>query len=87
VHGSEPNRSGERRIGFVIRYIAGNVAQRNGSKGYATLVRGRDHGTFELETAPEGVFAPQALGRHRKIMRSFGEIVLEAAADHERSQG
>src|SRR6185312_2115624 len=40
VHGSEPNMSGERRVGFAIRYISARVAQRGSERGTATLVRG-----------------------------------------------
>ncbi|WP_428927738.1 phytanoyl-CoA dioxygenase family protein [Marinibacterium sp. SX1] len=80
VHGSAPNRATEgRRIGFAIRYIAGDVGQRNGHRGFATMVRGRDHGTYELEQKPEKVLAPEALRRHREILRRSAEIVTEEA--------
>ncbi len=49
VHGSPPNRSAERRIGYAIRYVAPHVRQR-GDMNSATLVRGRD---------PFGHFAPE----------------------------
>src|SRR6266436_1100646 len=39
VHGSPPNPSGDRRIGFAIRYIPTDVAQLAGEDS-ATLVRG-----------------------------------------------
>ncbi len=41
VHGSRPNPSGDRRIGFAIRYIPTDVAQLAGEDS-ATLVRGED---------------------------------------------
>ena len=42
IHGSEPNPSGQRRIGFAIRYIPTYVRQVAGSHDTATLVRGVD---------------------------------------------
>jgi non-heme Fe2+,alpha-ketoglutarate-dependent halogenase len=41
VHGSEPNRSADRRIGFAIRYIPTHVRQTK-IRDSATLVRGVD---------------------------------------------
>jgi len=86
VHGSEPNPSPDkRRVGFAIRYVDGRVPQREGANGSATLVRGKDHGTFALEQAPEGLFAPEALRRQQSILRGFSRTVLTEAAKHEQS--
>jgi hypothetical protein len=41
-HGSEPNRSDDRRIGLAIRYIPTHLKQAVGQKDWATLVRGKD---------------------------------------------
>jgi hypothetical protein len=52
VHGSPPNPSNDRRIGFAICYIPRNVAQLAGEDS-ATLVRGEDlHHHFVLEPEP-----------------------------------
>ena len=52
VHGSPPNPSGDRRIGFAIRYMPTTVAPAAGEDS-ATLVRGADrYRHFELEPAP-----------------------------------
>jgi hypothetical protein len=40
IHGSEPNDSNHRRIGFAIRYLPTDVRQLNGVIDTATLVRG-----------------------------------------------
>jgi ectoine hydroxylase-related dioxygenase (phytanoyl-CoA dioxygenase family) len=77
VHGSEANRSGERRCGLAIRYIAGHLTKLNGARGTATLVRGRDHGHFDLETAPEDTFHPDALARYATIVRSWMRGVFD----------
>ncbi len=48
VHGSAPNPSSDRRIGFAIRYIPTHIRQLEGDDS-ATLVRGTDRfGHFEL---------------------------------------
>ena len=45
IHGSDPNPSDDRRIGFAIRYIPTYVRQVAGSHDSATLVRGEDRFT------------------------------------------
>ena len=52
IHGSDPNPSDDRRIGFAIRYIPTYVRQVAGSHDSATLVRGEDrHHHFEHRAA------------------------------------
>jgi len=69
-HGSEPNRSGDRRIGFAIRYIPTRICQLEVQGDSATLVRGRDlYGHFDLERAPERDFDREAVEYHRAIMQ------------------
>ena len=52
VHGSAPNRSGDRRIGFAIRYIPTHVRQTK-VRDSAMLVRGVDtHRNFDPEPRP-----------------------------------
>ncbi|QEW22353.1 putative phytanoyl-CoA dioxygenase family protein [Marinibacterium anthonyi] len=81
VHGSSANKAtAGRRIGFAIRYIAGDVGQQGGHRGFATLVRGKDHGTYDLEQRPEKALDPAALRRHREILKRSAEIVTEQAA-------
>ena len=78
IHGSKPNTSGTRRLGFAIRYIAGDLTQIGSMRGSATLVSGRDHGTFDLEQAPASEFAPEAVRRHSQSLRSWMSIVYPA---------
>ena len=42
IHGSEPNGSSQRRIGYAIRYLPTRIRQLSGIPDTATLVRGRD---------------------------------------------
>lgn len=54
VHGSAPNRSGAKRIGFAVRYVAPEVHQ-GLAHHEVLLARGRDdHGHFELRRQPPG---------------------------------
>jgi ectoine hydroxylase-related dioxygenase (phytanoyl-CoA dioxygenase family) len=64
VHGSEPNRSSDRRIGFAIRYIPTYVRQTK-VRDSATLVRGTDrYGHFDLEPRPKADIDAAALSAH-----------------------
>src|SRR4029079_92812 len=64
VHGSEPNRSNDRRIGLAIRYIPTDVRQLK-VRDSATLVRGVDeHGYFDHEPRPERDLSEKALAAH-----------------------
>jgi Phytanoyl-CoA dioxygenase (PhyH) len=68
-HGSAPNRSPDRRIGFAIRYIPTHLRQIAGERDSATLVRGSDRfGHFDPEPVPAADLAPEALALHAAIM-------------------
>ncbi|KAK3241007.1 hypothetical protein CYMTET_49194 [Cymbomonas tetramitiformis] len=69
VHGSGPNTSTERRVGFAIRYMAAHVRRRIGSQESATLVRGEDRFLHFLhEEAPSADLDEKALEAHAKAM-------------------
>ena len=76
LHGSRANGSGLRRCGFAIRYIPGHLTTTGGLRGTATLVRGRDHGGFDLEQAPEAPFHPAAMQRYQQVIRQWMRIVM-----------
>jgi ectoine hydroxylase-related dioxygenase (phytanoyl-CoA dioxygenase family) len=64
VHGSEPNRSGDRRIGLAIRYIPTYVRQTK-VRDSAMLVRGVDrYGHFDAEPRPKTDLDAAALAAH-----------------------
>jgi non-haem Fe2+, alpha-ketoglutarate-dependent halogenase len=64
VHGSEPNRSNDRRIGLAIRYISTDVRQLK-VRDSATLVRGVDReGNFDHEPRPKADLDADALAAH-----------------------
>ena len=75
VHGSPPNPSDERRIGFAIRYIPTSVKQVAGEDS-ATLVRGVDRfHHFELEPRPERDMDPKFVQMHREIAERSARIL------------
>ncbi|MFO1102106.1 MAG: phytanoyl-CoA dioxygenase family protein [Methylocystis sp.] len=79
VHGSARNNSRLRRVGFAIRYMSGATMPRDGKRNSATLVRGRNLGSFALEKEPEGEFHPAAVARHIGIVRDGMRIIFDGA--------
>jgi non-heme Fe2+,alpha-ketoglutarate-dependent halogenase len=82
VHGSEPNNSDIRRIGFAIRYLPAHVHQANReTRGTATLVHGVDnYGHFDLEHAPQSDYHPQAVKHHAAVLDRQLKLLYEGAA-------
>jgi hypothetical protein len=77
IHGSEPNPSGQRRIGFAIRYIPTYVRQVAGSHDAATLVRGVDrYGNFEPEQVPDADCSATALAYHAAVTGAHAQILM-----------
>jgi Protein involved in biosynthesis of mitomycin antibiotics/polyketide fumonisin len=75
VHGSPPNPSADRRIGFAIRYIPTRIRQTVGEDS-ATLVRGEDRfHHFELEPRPTHELAPEFLALHKRIAERNAQIL------------
>jgi ectoine hydroxylase-related dioxygenase (phytanoyl-CoA dioxygenase family) len=77
VHGSEPNRSADRRIGFAIRYIPTHLHQTvPGPRDSATLVRGIDrYHHFDHEPAPDRDLSEQAWAAHRDAAERSAAIL------------
>lgn len=77
IHGSDPNPSGLRRIGFAIRYIPTYVRQVAGSHDTATLVRGVDrYGNFEQEQRPDADCSAAALAYHAAVTGAHAQILM-----------
>ena len=75
VHGSPPNPSGGRRIGFAIRYIPPHIRQLEGEDS-ATLVRGTDRFRhFAPEARPDSELAPDMLALHKQIAERSAQIL------------
>ena len=75
VHGSPPNVSSDRRIGFAIRYIPTSVSQIAGADS-ATLVRGTDRFRhFEHEPRPPRDLDPALVALHKQITERNAKIL------------
>jgi hypothetical protein len=69
VHGSNDNRSNERRIGLAVRYIHPSARQVVDAKDTATLVRGVDmYGHFDPEPRPRADMAPEAVEYLERVL-------------------
>src|SRR5262245_39835325 len=77
IHGSDPNPSDDRRIGFAIRYIPTSVRQVAGSHDSATLVRGVDaFHHFAPEEAPDADMSPRAVAHHAAVTGAHAAILM-----------
>ena len=77
IHGSDPNPSGLRRIGFAIRYIPTTVRQIAGTHDHATLVRGVDtYGNFEPEERPDADMSERAVAFHAAVTGAHAAILM-----------
>ena len=77
IHGSDPNPSDQRRIGFAIRYIPTYVRQAAGARDWATLVRGEDRfGHFELEQRPDADMSEAAQAYHAMVVGGHAKILM-----------
>lgn len=76
VHGSDPNPSDDRRIGFAIRYVPTYVKQTAGPRDTAMLVRGVDtFNHFETEPRPAADMHPDAVAFHQRVVAETNQIL------------
>lgn len=62
IHGSEPNRSDARRVGFAVRYVRPFARNERKDTDTATLVRGEDRlDCFHQEPSPRSPMDPAAV--------------------------
>lgn len=79
-HASGPNRSGDRRIGAVVRYVTPAVRQEVGARDYAMLVRGADRGTNWIHVAPPAAaFDPPAMALYEEILADQSPTLAQGA--------
>jgi len=76
VHGSPPNRSDDRRIGFAIRYIPTYVRQLAGGADGAMLVRGVDDFHYYVpERPPTADLSADARAHHAESVARSASIL------------
>lgn len=86
AHNSPPNRSNDRRIGYGISYIPAYL-RHSGTRGRmsATLVRGKDHGNFDLETDPRTLTLEQQVAAHHRAYATYLTCYEEQIERHHRA--
>lgn len=84
IHGSEPNETGDRRIGMVLRYCATHVKQTKVADT-AVLVKGRDvFNHFELLPPPQVNMGNEEVSRHKDSLRKMQRAIH--SKDYEEGQ-
>jgi hypothetical protein len=80
VHGSEPNRSDDPRIGIAVRFVAPEVRQ-DVESAIAMLVRGEDrYGHFDLLEPPTDGSSGEVERRRAEIVaRFYGNVLSQNA--------
>lgn len=82
AHGSEPNRTGDRRIGLAIRYIPTHVRQVK-VRDSAMLVRGVDSfGNFDPEPEPAHDLDVAALAAHKDAVERQVAALYQGTDKH-----
>ncbi len=80
IHGSGPNNSNDRRIGFAIRYLKPNVRQLRAKRDFAMLARGADRtGNFLHFAPPVTLFSDESLKLFDEIRAARAEALTEGA--------
>jgi len=81
IHGSGPNRSRDRRIGFAIRYLSPKAKQKVADRDYAIVARGVDSSGHFIHYAPPGrLFAPRSLELYEQIRSDQAKALTAGAA-------
>jgi len=81
LHASNPNTTGDRRIGLAIRYITPRQHQVVGGKTIAVLARGEDRiGNFELAPAPKVAMGESELALWRRATGAKDQILYRETA-------
>ena len=77
IHGSNPNNSDDRRIGFAIRYISPDARQKTTHREYAMLARGVDRSdAFIHYAAPASVFSEASLALYEEIKTAQSSVLM-----------
>ena len=80
IHGSGPNTSDDRRIGFAIRYLNPEAQQQVASRDYAMMARGVDFsGNFIHYMPPVDNFSPQSLQLYDQIRNDQAKALAQGA--------
>lgn len=77
IHGSNPNASNDRRIGYAIRYINPDAQQQSARREYAMLARGVDRsGAFNHYAPPTSLFSDASQALYEEIKESQSTVLM-----------
>ena len=77
IHGSNPNSSNERRIGYAIRYINPDALPQSARREYAMLARGVDRTQAFIHYAPPTtLFSTASLALYEEIKESQAKVLM-----------
>lgn len=80
IHGSGPNMSDDRRIGFAVRYLNPNARQQIAERDYAMMARGVDTtGNFLHYMPPTENFSPHSLALYETIRKEQAKALAKDA--------
>lgn len=80
-HASGPNRTDDRRIGLVLRYIRPDTPCAGRGPDYAMLVRGADRTRARVNIAPDGPdFAPARMALYEEVLAAQAGTLSDGAA-------
>ena len=72
LHGSNPNVSTDRRLGFCLMFIPTRLRQLGETRSTALLVRGVDeYGNFGSESPPQGNADPVSAAAHAEALHQY----------------
>ncbi|ALM84368.1 phytanoyl-CoA dioxygenase family protein [Bordetella sp. N] len=80
VHASGPNTTDHRRVGLGFSFIPASSRCTSKTRLTASLVRGKDHGNFDLETPPVVANGEAERALHAEAVRRFRASNDEQAA-------
>lgn len=79
-HASGPNRSQDRRIGMVIRYVTPDLVRSSATRDYALLVRGVDDcGNWINIAPPRALFGADEMSVYTRVTEAQAAILGEGA--------
>jgi len=79
-HASSPNRTNDRRIGLVFRYVTPRVRQQVAARDYAMLLCGMDEFNNWVNLAPPvTAFDEASLARYERVLGDRAEALAEGA--------
>ncbi len=77
IHGSNPNQSNDRRIGYAIRYVNPDALPQSSSREYAMLARGVDRSkAFIHYAAPTSLFSQDSIALYEEIKVAQAKVLM-----------